>query len=96
MLFPLGLLMGMLFPSGIARVSQCGKARLIPWLWAANGFCSVLGATLAGLLAMLIGFSQPAAAGRDVVSVGLAGDPAAAGGRRVISLRVGVPPSGGL
>ena len=58
MLFPLGFPMGMLFPSGIAIVHRSGKGGLIPWLWAANGFCSVIGAIFAALFAMLIGFSK--------------------------------------
>lgn len=58
MLFPLGFLMGMLFPSGIRLISQKGKDHLIPWLWAANGICSVLGSILSSFLAMEIGFSR--------------------------------------
>lgn len=58
MLFPLGFFMGMLFPSGIRLVEQNNKSTLIPWLWAANGICSVLGSILSSFFAMQIGFSN--------------------------------------
>jgi len=54
-LAPLGLLMGMPFPTGIATL----KARapdLIPWAWAINGCASVLSSILAAMLALSWGF----------------------------------------
>jgi hypothetical protein len=58
MLAPLGFLMGMLFPFGIRTVEENGKIGLVPWLWASNGICSVLGSILASFFAMQIGFSK--------------------------------------
>lgn len=52
MLAPLGLMLGMPFPSVLARLPQ----RLGPWAIAANGFTSVIGASLALPLAMLLGY----------------------------------------
>jgi hypothetical protein len=54
-LAPAGLLMGVPFPAGLARLGA-GSSRLIPWAWAANGAASVVAAVLAMLLALSIGF----------------------------------------
>lgn len=54
---PLGMLMGVPFPSGMLRVSQ-GDARAVPWMWGVNGGASVLGSIVAILLAMNFGFMQ--------------------------------------
>jgi SAM-dependent methyltransferase len=53
---PLAFFMGMPFPLGLARV-EAGDARLVPWAWATNGCASVIGAVLATLLAIHIGFT---------------------------------------
>ncbi len=58
MLFPLGFFMGMLFPAGIRIAEKTKKTSLIPWLWAANGICSVLGSILSSFFAMQMGFSK--------------------------------------
>jgi hypothetical protein len=52
---PLGLLLGMFLPLGIACVSR-ENPRLVPWAWGINGVGSVLGTTLSVLLAMQWGF----------------------------------------
>jgi len=52
---PMGLALGMLMPLGIARVTEV-HARLVPWAWGINGLGSVVGSTLAVLLAMSFGF----------------------------------------
>lgn len=52
---PLAILMGMLFPMGIKRLSD-NRPSLIPWAWALNGFASVLATLLSPLLAMQWGF----------------------------------------
>jgi len=53
---PLAFVMGMPFPLGMARLgARAGD--LMPWAWGINGCSSVIGAVLAGLLAMEIGFS---------------------------------------
>jgi len=53
---PLGLLMGMPLPLGLALTERLAPG-LLPWAWAINGCGSVIGAVLARLLAMEIGFS---------------------------------------
>ena len=48
--------MGMPFPAGIAKL----KARVperVPWAWAVNGWTSVVGAVLASVLAIHVGFA---------------------------------------
>jgi hypothetical protein len=48
--------MGIPFPTGMARLAgTAGDA--IPWAWAINGFASVIGAVLATLLAIHLGFA---------------------------------------
>jgi hypothetical protein len=61
-LAPLGFIMGMPLPTGIALLKY-GNHRLIPWAWAANGSASVLGSILAVLIALGSGFSQVMALG---------------------------------
>ena len=53
---PLGLLMGMPFPQGIARVNQASP-KLIPWAWAVNGCASVISSILAAMLSISFGFT---------------------------------------
>jgi len=48
---PVGLLIGQFMPLGIAHVSE-RNPRLVPWAWGINGVGSVVGTTLAVLLAM--------------------------------------------
>ena len=47
--------MGTLLPRGIARIRGRGSGA-VAWAWGVNGFCSVLGALAAPLLAIEIGF----------------------------------------
>jgi hypothetical protein len=60
-LAPLGFLMGIPFPGGLAwiRVRAPG---LIPWAWAVNGCASVLASILAAMIALSAGFSWVLAA----------------------------------
>jgi hypothetical protein len=51
-LVPLGLLLGMPFPTALARAPQ----GVVPWAIAANGFMSVIGASAALPLAMILGY----------------------------------------
>lgn len=55
LLSPLAFLMGIPFPAGLQLVSD-RRARLVPWAWGLNGAASVLGAALATLLAVHLGF----------------------------------------
>lgn len=56
LLAPLAFAMGMPFPLGMNRVAG-GAPELIPWAWALNGCASVVGAVLAALLGVHMGFS---------------------------------------
>lgn len=53
---PLAFVLGMAFPTGVRILEERAPA-LVPWAWAVNGFTTVLGSTLAVLLAMETGFS---------------------------------------
>ena len=54
---PLAFFMGMPFPLGLS--CMWSQARLlVPWAWGVNGCASVLGAILAVLIAMSLGFSS--------------------------------------
>jgi len=53
---PLAVCMGMPFPTGMARLASTAQGS-IPWAWAINGCASVIGAVLATLLAIHLGFA---------------------------------------
>jgi len=53
---PLGVLMGMPFPIGIAMVAREGL-KTVPWMWGINGGTTVLGSLLAIIIAMAWGFT---------------------------------------
>jgi spermidine synthase len=55
-LAPLGVLMGLPFPRGVAWLED-GAPRLIPWAWAVNGAASVVASVLAAILALSSGFT---------------------------------------
>lgn len=55
LVMPLGILLGMPFPSGIRLLSNQAPA-LIPWAWGVNGFFTVIGSVIALMLSMTIGF----------------------------------------
>jgi SAM-dependent methyltransferase len=52
---PLAFFMGMPFPLGLTIVKRANRA-LMPWAWGVNGCASVIGAILAVLLAMHLGY----------------------------------------
>jgi hypothetical protein len=53
---PLAMCMGVPYPTAMTRLAEtAGQA--IPWTWAINGFASVVGAVLATLLAIHLGFA---------------------------------------
>jgi hypothetical protein len=54
-LMPLGLFMGIPFPSGLKILGE-KRGSLIPWAWAINGCFSVLAPVLTVMLAMIVGF----------------------------------------
>lgn len=54
-LLPLGLLMGIPFAGGIAKVEQIVPG-LIPWIWAINGSASVVSSILAAVIALSGGY----------------------------------------
>ncbi|HEY2388315.1 MAG TPA: hypothetical protein VGK30_15250, partial [Candidatus Binatia bacterium] len=54
-LIPLGLVMGVFFPSGILVVRRANE-QFVPWAWAINGCASVVATVLAVILAMGNGF----------------------------------------
>ena len=56
-LTPLGLLMGIPFPTGLKILGEKNES-LIPWAWAINGCFSVLAPILTIMLAMVIGFKM--------------------------------------
>ena len=56
LLAPLGFVMGLPFPLGLGRVSDCAPD-LVPWAWGINGSASVVAAVTASLLAMHVGFT---------------------------------------
>ena len=52
---PLGFVMGIPFPSAIAKAKQKRK-EIIPWLWAINGCTSVVGSIAAVIISIHLGF----------------------------------------
>jgi hypothetical protein len=56
LLAPLGFVMGLPFPLGLGRVSDCAPG-LVPWAWGINCCASVVAAVMASLLAMHVGFT---------------------------------------
>ena len=55
-LAPLGFLMGLPFPMGLAWL-KTRAPRLIPWVWAINGCASVVASVLAAILALSYGYT---------------------------------------
>ncbi len=68
-LFPLGFLMGTLFPKGIAYLEERAPA-LIPWAWGINGATSVISAIGSALLALTFGFAFVMACGAICYGLG--------------------------
>jgi len=70
-LFPLGFLMGQLFPQGLRRLQAEGEG-LVPWAWAVNGASSTVAAGLGVALAPAFGFSAVVLAGAAAYALILA------------------------
>jgi len=56
-IMPLGLFMGIPFPTGLKILSERNES-MIPWAWAINGCFSVLAPVLAVMLSIVIGFKM--------------------------------------
>jgi len=76
---PLAFFMGMPFPLGLGRIEPT-DARLIGWAWGINGCASVVGAVLATLLAIHVGFSAVVVAALVLYGVAAAACPHEASG----------------
>jgi len=70
LLFPLGLLLGVFFPTGIKIISADYK-RFVPWAWGINGCASVIGTVLSIIIAMSHGFSTVTALAVIVYLIGV-------------------------
>lgn len=70
-LIPVGILMGMPFPTGIRLITKSDN-HFISWIWALNGAFSVLGSVLAVYLAITSGSSWAMALGVVIYGVALA------------------------
>ncbi len=71
LLFPLGLLLGVFFPTGIKMVSADEK-QFVPWAWGINGCASVVGTMLAIIIAMSRGFSVVTLAAVSIYAISVA------------------------
>ena len=70
LLAPLGCLMGLPFPKGIARLNETAP-NLVPLAWGINGCASVLSSILATMGAMSFGFSWVMIAGAGAYALAL-------------------------
>jgi hypothetical protein len=82
-LAPLGILMGMPFPKGIAWLERV-SSDLIPWAWGVNGAVSVIASVLAALIALSAGFTVVLIAGALCYGVALVVSQLTAGSGRVL------------
>jgi MFS family permease len=55
LILPLGILLGIPFPSGIQIVNK-QEPSFISWAWGINGFFTVIGSVVSLILSMMIGF----------------------------------------
>ena len=70
LLAPLGVLMGIPFPTGM-RLASREATNLVSWAWAVNGGSSVFGASLAMVISMTYGFSAGSLVGLAAYSITL-------------------------
>ncbi len=56
-LLPMGLLLGLPFPTGIRKINESHNETIIPLMWGSNGIFSVLGSILAMGISMKFGFN---------------------------------------
>jgi hypothetical protein len=71
-LLPLGLVLGMFFPSGIQLVRLTNES-FVPWAWGINGCASVVGTVLSVVLAMSLGFRMVTFISLGIYGVGVLG-----------------------
>jgi spermidine synthase len=71
LLFPLGFVMGIPFPSGL-RILNMVYGQNISWMWGVNGAASVLGSILAILIGILYGFNYAMTLGAAAYAIALA------------------------
>ena len=57
LLMPMGFFLGMPFPLGLKLLDESGLKHFVPGMWGINGIASVLGSTLAIVVAILAGFT---------------------------------------
>ncbi len=65
---PCGLLMGVMIPS-VVRVLGAAKSTLVPWGWGVNGATSVIGTSIATIIAMYGGFTATFVVGAVVYTI---------------------------
>lgn len=70
LLLPLGLLLGVFFPTGIKIISAENR-RFVPWAWGINGCASVIGTVLSIIIAMSYGFDVVTIIAVIIYSVGV-------------------------
>jgi len=75
---PCGLMMGVMVPS-VVRILAAAKSPLVPWGWGVNGATSVIGTSIATIIAMYVGFTATFIVGAVIY--------AAAGGLGVLVAR---------
>lgn len=63
LLLPLGILMGIPFPTGIRWAEEQDMSEMIPIIWGINGWMSVVGSVLSLVLAMSLGYNFTLLAG---------------------------------
>jgi len=71
LLAPLGLALGVFFPSGLREVGR-HHPDLVPWAWGVNGGASVIGSVLAMVLAITVGFTTVALGALALYAVAVA------------------------
>jgi hypothetical protein len=78
---PCGLLMGAMIPS-VIRVLGAGRSALVPWGWGVNGATSVIGTSIATIIAIYGGFTTTFLIGAALYAIaGLLGAQVARGYR---------------
>jgi hypothetical protein len=70
LLIPLGLVLGMAYPLGIALLRE-GREQLVPWAWALNGALSVVASVWAIFLGSRVGFTAALLTGIAAYGVAL-------------------------